>query len=73
MRLTELPRRNPRHRKKPFTPELEDIHEGEEKPLKSSSDWDSDDDIIVFENKSADSEIPAEATLLQSLLGIDFW
>jgi len=72
--------RGSRYKKKPFRPELEDIHEGEESAaLKSSSDADSDvdDDIVVFRGGKTETvnntEKPLEPSLMSSLLGIDFW
>lgn len=78
-----------RYKKKPFQPELEDIHEGEEMAaLKSSSsssdvedrdkdkDDDDDDDIVVFRRgkpESVNTEKPLELSLMTSLFGLDFW
>ncbi|KAG0570951.1 hypothetical protein KC19_6G200300 [Ceratodon purpureus] len=77
IRLKEYSRRRSRYKKKPFRPELEDIHEGEESAgLKSSSDVESDDDIVVFgggKPETFSTEKPPEPSLLSSLLGIDFW
>lgn len=80
IRLKEYSSRGSRYKKKPFRPELEDIHEGEESAaLKSSSDVDSDvdDDIVVFREGKTETvnstEKPPEPSLSSSLLGIDFW
>ena len=77
IRLKEYSRRGSRYKKKPFRPELEDIHEGEEsEALKSSSDVESDDDIVVFRGAKAEAlnaqKLP-EPSLMSSLLGVDFW
>lgn len=75
--LREFSRRPYRYKKKPFRPELEDIHEEEESAaLKSSSEAESDDDIVVFKagrDDTIDLEELLEPTLRSSLLGIDFW
>lgn len=77
VRLKEYSRRGSRYKKKPFRPELEDIHEGEESAaLKSSSDVDSDDDIVVFRGGKAETLVTqkaSEPSLMSSLFGIDFW
>ena len=72
--LRDFSRRGHRYRKKPFRPELEDIHEGEEsEAFVSSSDVDSDDDLVDFKGAKSDTEKPPESSLRSSLLGIDFW
>lgn len=72
--LKDFSRRGFRYRKKPFRPELEDIHEGEESAaFMSSSDVDSEDDIVVFNGGRNVTEKPLEHSLRSSLLGIDFW
>ncbi|KAG0626879.1 hypothetical protein M758_2G158200 [Ceratodon purpureus] len=72
--LRDFSRRGFRYRKKPFRPELEDIHEGEESAaFMSSSDVDSEDDIVVFKGGKVDTEKPPEHSLRSSLFGIDFW
>lgn len=65
------------YKNKSFQPEPDDIYEGEElAALKSSSDVESDDDIVVSKRNKMEAlrtEKLHEASLATSLLGIDFW
>lgn len=75
--LKELSRRGSMYKNKSFQPEPDDIYEGEElAALKSSSDVESDDDIVVSKRNKMEAlrtEKLHEASLATSLLGIDFW
>lgn len=77
IRLKEYHRRGSRYKRKPFRPELEDIHEGEEAAALKSSESDEEDDIVVFrggKTESATAENKTlEPSLMSSLLGLDFW
>lgn len=77
IRLKEYHRRGSRYKRKPFRPELEDIHEGEEAAALKSSESDEEDDIVVFRGGKTESVAaenkPLEPSVTSSLLGIDFW
>lgn len=77
--LQQFSRRGSVYKKKPFRPQLEDIHEEEEMTALnlSSSDTECDDNFVVFKggttNETTNAEKPLEFSLRSSLLGIDFW
>jgi len=80
--LPDFSRRGSLYRKKPFRPQLEDIHEEEELAALKSNSSDADDDgddgdddqFVVFEGgKNETTEETLESSLTSSLLGLDFW